>query len=180
MELISKETSKIIVHRSQESDFKNIYEFHYNHGQIPMPGYLQNVLECCIGISLVAYEGKKLLGHILVMPLSSQQNIDMEEAAVIAGIWADEANVAEMLVREAMMSAWESGFHALFSLENYPRIRKVGFKPVNTGYFASNLNLQEIWGVELSWDGLNIIRKGLTLPKVYLSQANKWKYFFNN
>jgi predicted N-acetyltransferase YhbS len=180
MEVVSKKTSEFIVRRSQESDFKNIYEFHFNHGQIPLPGYLQNVLECFVGISLVAYEEEKLLGHILVMPLSSQQNIEVEEAAVIAGIWTDEANVAEILVREAMMCAWESGFHALFSLENYPRIRKAGFKSVDRNYFASNIDLQGVWGVELSWDGLNIIRKGLTLPKVYLSQANKWKHFFNN
>lgn len=180
MELISKKTKEIILRRSNENDLNKIFEFHQKKMQPNKPKYLQNALESAVGISIVAYKEAALLGHILVVPLSSQSNIGIEEASIICGIWTNEANVAELLVREAMMCSWEAGFHALFCFENYPDLTKIGFQPADKRNFAFNLDKYDVMGIELSWDGFEIISKDLVLPKAYLPSIQQLNHFSNN
>ena len=103
-----------------------------------------------------------------------------EEAALICGIWTLETDVAEILVREAMMCAWEVGYHALFSFENHPRLIKVGFQPAKKEYFSINLDKYKVSGIELSWNGFEIINKDLILPKTYLPSVHHLNHFSNN
>jgi hypothetical protein len=180
MELITKKTKEIIIRLSNESDIKTILTFHHTHALGAKPKYLQSTLENSVGISLVAYTGKQLLGHILVVPLSSQTNVSKEEAALICGTWALNPTISELLIREAMMYSWESGFHVLFSLENNSLLQKKGFQPAGKDYFAINIDKYNVTGVELSWKGLSLINKDLVLPKAYLPSIHPLNQFLNN
>ena len=86
MELISKKTEQIVVRRTQKEDFQKIHEFHKNRVLCPLPSYFKNALESSSAISLIAYVGTHLAGHVLVLPLSSQQNIEKKEALIVNDI----------------------------------------------------------------------------------------------
>ena len=112
--------------------------------------------------------------------MTSQLNMGKEDAAMICGIWTLEADIAELLVREVMMCAWEIGFHVLFSFENHLRLKKIGFHTVEKKYFASNLDKYDVKGIELSWNGFEIINKDLVLPKAFFPSINQLNHYSNN
>lgn len=168
MELTRKKTGKIVVCRTCKKDIESILHFHQKHFTFSQPAHLKNTLEGLSGLSLVAYKDDRLVGHILLIPLTSQRNIALEEAILIIGLWTLSDEVSEQLLREAMMSAWESGFHAVFSLENHHGLKKAGFELVKKDFFAIDLSKYSIYGMELSWNGFNIIPEDLTIPKTYL------------
>jgi len=180
MELISNKISKIAIRRSQKEDLKNILEFHRNQIPFAQPRYLQNALESFSGISLIAYEEDRLLGHTFLIPLSSQRNLNVVESALVCGVWTLDMDVAELLIKEAIMSAWESGFHAVFSFENHLKLKKAGFAPVRKDFFSIGLSNYDAIGMELSWNGFKIITKDLILPRVYLPSVDKLNHFSNN
>lgn len=180
MELISKKTEQIVVRRTQKEDFQKIHEFHKNRVLCPLPSYFKNALESSSAISLIAYVGTHLAGHVLVLPLSSQQNIEKKEAAAICGVWAQEKAIEEILLRETMMSSWEEGFDVLFAFEKYKSLEMVGFQLAERSYFAMDVKQYTVLGVELSWNGFDKINKDLTLPKIYLPLIDRLKTISKN
>jgi len=187
MELTRKKTGKIVVCRTCKKDIESILHFHQKHFAFSLPAHLKNTLEGLSGLSLAAYKDNKLIGHILLIPLTSQRNIALEEAILLTGLWSLSDEVSEQLLREAMMSlreammsAWESGFHAVFSLENHHGLKKAGFELVKKDFFAIDLSKYSIYGMELSWNGFNIIPEDLTIPKTYLPPIKNVNDFSTN
>ena len=169
MELLDRNAQQVTVRRAQEKDVENIYRFHKKKFFTEMPDYLINSLENFSGISLVAYNNDVLIGHILIIPLSSQQFLFVEEAALICGVWTNTEDTTELLIREAMMCAWETGYHVIFSFNSFQGLKKAGFVPIKEGaFFALNIKNCQVFGAELSWNGFEIINKDLVMPKVYL------------
>lgn len=180
MELISNKKGKLIIRRAEYGDIKNILDFQQKHFNFSQPAHLKNSLESLSGISLVTYQDNKVMGHLLLIPLTSKRNIGLEEAILISGIWLLTEEAREVLLREAMMCAWESGFHAVFSFEAYDGLQEVGFGPIKKDFFAIDISNYAIYGMELSWNGFNLIHKDLTIPKTYLPPIKKMNDFSKN
>jgi hypothetical protein len=180
MEVSKKITERIIVRRSNEEDCKNILDFHRKQIRISQPAYLKRSLESQSGLSIVAYQSDKVVGHILLLPLTSQRDATLEEAAILEGIWCIDKEILDLLIKEAIMCAWEYGFHAIFSFENNIQLKKTGFVKTKKDFFAMNVSGYTILGMELSWNGFKKIPHDLTIPVAFLPPINKLNQFSKN
>lgn len=180
MVIISKKIGQIIIRRTEDDDCKEILDFHNNYFTFSQPTYLKNTLESHSGLSIVGYQNKKVEGHILLFPLTSRRNIGAENAALITGIWCKNEELTHLLIKEAIMCAWESGFDAIFCLENNKNLLRHGFELIENNFFAIDTSEYATYGMELSWNGFQLIPDDLTIPKAFLPPIDKLDHFSKN
>lgn len=180
MSIVENKSKILKIKRSTQKDISNIIDFHKRNIQFEMPQYLNNTLLGNTGISLVAYQKDIVLGHLLILPLFSVGNSNLEEAAIICGIWTNNNDITKKLIKEANMTAWESGYHVLFSLERNKTLKEAGFKPISQNYFSFDTSKFCPMAMELSWNGYAKISKRQCLPSIFIPQKSLTSQFSKN
>lgn len=98
-----------------------------------------------------------ILAWLSIIPLLSE----FKQAVLLKGYWPD-SEMAKALLKDAVKFSWESGYHVAFLDENIKVAFDIGFEMVDQ-FEIAGLNNDNIYGMELSWDGYKKISKNLEI-----------------
>jgi len=110
----------------------------------------------------INYENKQT-NSLLLISLLSKSETSSKSAVIFTEPICFDSDFAKLLIREALMVAWEIGYNVAFAYSANSIFLACGFKEVDTIFPLYNYELPLLCA-ELSWNGIEKIPRDLVFP----------------
>jgi hypothetical protein len=123
-------------------------------------------------ILIESYTGKRLTGHLLILPLFSKSKPSEKQAVLFSNLTYANHIEAKKIIAEGLMCAWEMGYHVAFTQNLESIIVKSGFIHPEKSHLKLNSVQSQLHYYELSWDGMHKIPDDLIFPITTINYSN--------
>ena len=118
-------------------------------------------------IIIKRYEGTMINGHAILIPVISKSQAEMKQAVYFAAIAYNNHETARLLIKEALMFSWETGYLTAFAPDNDRAFSDCGFERCHRHVFSGDESHANLLYSNLSWDGINTIADDLIFPESF-------------